>query len=124
MKYLPPLLLWSAFCLAGCGERSAQPPTATSPARNENSVLSAPGDYLDAVVRAKITAEKTVATVSLNNAIQMFRVERGRNPKNLEEMVQAKVIPRIPAVPADMKIVYYANSGTVQVVNEEPKRYP
>ena len=38
--------------------------------------------------------------------------------RNLEEMVQAKVIPRIPAVPSGMKIVYDAYSGTVQVVPE------
>jgi hypothetical protein len=118
MKSLPVLLLVSAFFLAGCGDKKSNPPAATNAASSGSSVLTAPVDYLDAVARSKITAEKTVDTVSLNNAIQMFSVEHGRNPKSLDELVTEKVIPRLPAAPYGMKIVYDAKTGTVQVVKE------
>ena len=118
MKSLPALLLASAFFLVGCGEKQTNQPATTNAASTGSSVLTAPVDYLDAVARAKITAEKTVDIASLNNAIQMFRVEQGRNPKSLEELVTEKVILRLPAAPYGMKIVYDTNSGTVKVVKQ------
>lgn len=118
MKSLPVLFLVSAFFLAGCGDQKTNQPAATNAASSGSSVLTAPVDYLDAVARAKITAEKTVDTVSLNNAIQMFRVEQGRNPKSLDELVTEKVIPRLPAAPYGMKITYDPATGTVKVVKE------
>lgn len=118
MKSLPVLLLVSAFFLAGCGDQQTKQPAATNAASSGSSVLTAPVDYLDAVARAKITAEKTVDTVSLNNAIQMFSVEKGRYPKSLNELVTEKVIPRLPTAPYGMKLVYDATNGTVKVVKE------
>ncbi len=117
MKSLLTLLLVSAFFLAGCGDQKSNPPVATN-ASSSGSVLTAPVDYLDAVARAKLTSEKTIDTVSLNNAIQMFSVEKGRYPKSLDELVTEKVIPRLPAAPYGMKLVYDATTGTVKVVKE------
>jgi hypothetical protein len=104
--------------LAGCSDKQNSPSATTNAASSGGSVLTAPVDYLDAVARAKTTAEKTVDTVSLNNAIQMFRVEQGRNPTSLDELVKEKVIPRLPTAPYGMKIVYDTNSGTVKVVKQ------
>src|SRR6187549_2940709 len=110
MNFLPVILLVSAFFLAGCSDKQNSPSATTNAASSGGSVLTAPVDYLDAVARAKTTAEKTVDTVSLNNAIQMFRVEQGRNPTSLDELVKEKVIPRLPTAPYGMKIVYDTNS--------------
>jgi hypothetical protein len=118
MKLLPVLVLVMAFFLAGCGDKQTNKPAATNAASSGSSALTAPVDYLDAIVRAKTTAEKTVDTVSLQNAIQMFSVEKGRYPKTLDELVTEKVIPRVPAAPYGMKLVYDANTGTVKVVKE------
>ncbi len=105
-----------AFAVAGCGEKKNAPPAGTNTASSESSPLTAPVDYLGAVAKAKQTAEKTVDIASLNQAIQMFRVEQGRNPKDLNELVAEKNIPRLPEAPYGMKIVYDAASGTVKVV--------
>jgi uncharacterized lipoprotein YehR (DUF1307 family) len=118
MKFLPVLLLVSVFFLAGCGDKQKNQPTTTNAPSSGSSALTAPVDYLDAIVRAKTTAEKTVDTVSLQNAIQMFSVEKGRYPKTLDELVTSKVIPSLPAAPYGMKLVYDANTGTVKVVKE------
>ena len=55
-------------------------------------------------------------TTSLNQAIQMFNVEHGRNPKDLNELVEKKFIPKIPDAPRGMKLQYDATAGKVKVV--------
>ena len=63
-------------------------------------------------------AVKTVDVTSVNQAIQLFNVERGRYPKDLNELVQEKFIAKIPAAPYGMKIMYDANSGKASVVKQ------
>lgn|SRR5690348_4331405 len=111
-----PILLVMAAVLAGCDNKSNAPaPAATTNAANGGSPLTAPVDYLGAVARAQQTAVKTVDTVSLNQAIQQFEVDRGRNPKDLNELVQEKYIPKLPQPPYGTKLVYDPGTGTVKV---------
>ena len=113
-------LWWLALLLgvAGCGDSSQK--TATSPGTNttaaDGSPLNAPADYLRGLASGKQSAVKTVDTTALDKAIQMFNVDRGRNPKDLNELVQQKYIPQIPEAPYGMKLVYDADAGTVKVV--------
>ena len=79
-------------------------------------LLTAPVDYLGAVAKAKKSAEKTVETVSLNQAIQQFSAAEGRYPKDLNELVTEKYLPKLPDPPYGMKIVYDAAKGEVKVV--------
>ena len=105
--------------LLGCGEKSDKPATgATNAASGGGSPLTAPVDYLRAVGKAQQSAVKTVDTASLNQAIQLFNVEKGRNPKDLDELVREKFIPQIPAAPYGTKLVYDAGAGKVSVVKE------
>ena len=115
-----------SFCLSlaasllqvGCGQnndKSAQP---TNGAAGGSSPLSAPADYVGALGKAQQTAVKTVDTTSLNQAIQMFNVENGRNTTDLNELVQKKFIPSIPAAPYGMKLEYDAAEGKVKVVKQ------
>ena len=64
------------------------------------------------------TAGKTVDTASLDKAISMFNVDKGRYPKDLNELVQEKYIPKIPPTPFGTKLSYDANSGRIEVVKE------
>jgi hypothetical protein len=104
----------------GC-ENKSQPnqSPATTSTTNSNasgtSPLDAPGGYLKSLAQGQQSAVKTVDTTSLDKAIQMFNVDQGRNPKDLNELVQKKYIPQIPAPPFGSKIVYDANAGTVKV---------
>jgi hypothetical protein len=64
------------------------------------------------------SAVKTVDTASLDKAIQLFSVENGRNPKDLNELVEQKFIPRIPETPFGTKLVYDSGAGTVKIVSQ------
>jgi competence protein ComGC len=74
-------------------------------------------DYIGAAAKAKQKTVKTIDTASLDQAIQLFNVEKGRNPRDLNELVSEKFIKEIPAAPYGTKIDYDANSGRVRVVS-------
>ena len=112
------LSLAASLCLIGCGEGSHKPGQPTNSAAGGNSPLSAPADYVGALGKAQQAAVKTVDTTSLNQAIQLFNVEHGRNPKDLNELVEEKFIPKIPAAPYGMKLEYDAAAGKVKVVKQ------
>ena len=99
----------SLVLLAGCdgGGSGAAQPQSTNPA-----------DVNNPLVNAKRTADKTIDVSFVNQAIQLFNVEKGRNPKDLDELVQQKFIPQVPAAPYGYKLVYDAGSGKVSVVKE------
>jgi len=111
------LSLTAGLMLAGCGDQSDKTPPATNATATGSSPLNAPADYIGALGKAKQTAVKTVDTTSLNQAIQLFNVDKGRNPKDLNELVAEKYIPKLPAAPYGMKLDYDATSGKVTVVN-------
>jgi hypothetical protein len=112
------LSLTASLLLLGCGDSSNKPAQPTNAAASSSSPLSAPADYVGALGKAQQAAVKTVDTSSLNQAIQMFNVENGRNPKDLNELVEGKFIPKIPAAPYGMKLEYDAAAGKVTVVKQ------
>ena len=105
--------------LAGCDQKS-NPSEAggTNADTKGSSVASAPTDYLKAVTKGEQTAEKTVDTAALNKAVELFNVDKGRNPKDLNELVQEKYIPKLPATPYGTKLDYDPGSGKVSVVRQ------
>ena len=110
------ITLVAGLLLSGCGESSDKPGQPTNGAASSGNPLNAPADYLGALGKAQQTAVKTVDTTSLNQAIQMFNVDQGRNPKDLNELVEKKFIPKIPDAPNGMKLDYDATAGKVKVV--------
>ena len=102
---------------AGCGQKSETPVQSTNSA-SSGSLATAPVDYLAAAGRAQQAAVKTVDTTSLAKAIQLFNVDKGRFPKDLNELVEQKYISEVPVPPFGTKIVYDANSGEVKVVKQ------
>ena len=117
MKTLLSLAGAAVLVLSGCGEKS-NPASPTNAAASGGSLLTAPVDYLGAAAKAQQSAVKTIDTTSLDKAIQLFAVDKGRNPKDLNELVQEKFIPQIPNPPYGTKLVYDATSGTVKVVKQ------
>jgi hypothetical protein len=102
----------------GCDKKPPAPVASTNTTSSTSSPLTAPVDYLGALGKGQQLAVKTVDTASIDRAIQMFSVEEGRLPKDLNELVTEKFLPRIPDAPYGMKIVYDANAGTVRVVKQ------
>lgn len=52
----------------------------------------------------------------LNYGIYMFKEEKGRYPKDLNEAVATRYIRRLPQLPAGESLNYDARSGTVTVI--------
>ena len=99
----------------GCGGKSDKSATATNANASGSSSLDAPADYLRGLNKAEVSAVKTVDTSRLTQAVQLFNVEKGRNPKDLDELVKEKFLPQLPPVPYGMKLVYDPDSGKVSV---------
>ncbi len=129
MKTPPGPFMLLALCLAGCGEKqSSAPPTAqTSPGdapatmftnSSGSNPLTAPTDYLNALGRGKESTIKTVDVARLTQAIQMFNVQEGRYPKDLNELVDKQFINKVPPAPYGLKLDYDPTTGQVKVVKQ------
>ena len=104
--------------LVGCGDSSNKPATNSTNTPTGGNVLTAPVDYLNSAAKGQQSAVKTVDVTSLNKALDLFNVQEGRFPKDLNELVAKKYIPEIPTPPFGTKIEYDANAGTVKVVKQ------
>lgn len=114
MKIQLLILSMLAIVVVGCDDQS-EPASGGS---SSDSVLSAPADYVGAAAKAHQSATKTVDTLALSSAIQLFAGEQGRYPTDLNELVSKKYIREIPKAPVGMDIQYDAKSGTVKVVQK------
>jgi hypothetical protein len=110
-------LLFLTVLLAGCGERASDSGQTNASAAG-GSVITAPVDYLGAVGKAQQSAIKTIDTAAITSAIQLFQVEHGRFPKDLNELVKEKYLSEIPPAPFGSKIVYDASTGQVKIVKQ------
>jgi len=120
MKF-PFLMLVVAVVVAGCGEKNSVKSTATTtnaePNYTTGNPVTAPVDYMGAVVDAKKHSEKVIDVAYINQAIQLFQASEGRLPKDLNELVPG-YLGKIPQAPFGQKIVYDAATGTVKVVKQ------
>lgn len=93
---------------SGCGQK----PSASE--EKSNNPLTAPVDYVGAVVKSKQTAQKTVDLANVNRAIQMFYAAEDRYPKDLQELVKQRYLPSLPVEPG-ARFVYDPGSGQVRI---------
>jgi hypothetical protein len=109
-----------AVLVVGCGEKSSAPPVAKKKVDLENNSsgnpVTAPVDYLGAVAKAKRTSIKVVDVTTLKRAIDTFKQEEDRYPKDLNELVSKQYMPALPAPPYQMKYQYDAATGDLKVV--------
>jgi hypothetical protein len=120
MKTMPWPLMVLTVALVGCGPKQETTPPAktTNSTSSSGNPLTAPVDYLGALDKAKKVAEKTVDTASITKAIQAFQVEEERWPKDLNELVTKKYLPRLPDVPYGMKFDYNPQTGQFKVLKQ------
>ena len=122
MKKLMPVSTVSvlvALLVAGCGESSTPQKTGDTNAASATTPASAPADYLGAMGKAQKSAVKVSDVASINQAIQVFKTENDRNPKDLNELVTEKYLPRVPEAPYGMKFTYDPATGVVKAVREQ-----
>jgi hypothetical protein len=103
MKIYQLTLVLAGMLAGGCGKQAD-----TAPA-------NAPSGYVGALVKGQQTAVKTIDVTSLNQDIQLFNAQEGRNPKDLNELVTQHYIGALPDPPQGMKLVYDAGQGKVSV---------
>ena len=121
MKTILLLPLALALVTAGCGQSSSDGPQPVfAPDKTEKSgvasIATAPVDYLKSAADAHHTATKAIDLTSVTKAIELFQVEKGRFPKDLDELVKEKFMPFVPTPPFGSKLVYDATAGTVKII--------
>ena len=111
------LFLIAGFLLVGCAkkEESAQVKPTNSSGSSGNP-LTAPVDYLGAIAKAQKSSVKAIDTAYITQAVQFFNASEGRNPKDLNELVAEKYLPKLPDLPTGMKFEYNSASGQVRIV--------
>jgi hypothetical protein len=117
MKRLLMAVAISGLAVAGCSKRE----DSSASQKNETSSgnpITAPVDYLGAVGQAKKFSEKTIDTVSINQAIQLFYAQEDRFPRDLNELVAKSYIPAVPKPPAGMRFAYNPQSGEFKIVKQ------
>ena len=105
MKATPAIFFGALLLCCGCGEDNSNP-------------VTAPVEHIRSAVHQQQAAIKTVDTTALNQAVQLFNVQEGRYPKDLNELVEKKYIGKLPDAPAGMKLSYDATEGKVTVVKQ------
>ena len=124
--------------LAGCGKKQSPPqeaPTAQpapkqggvenllAPSAPDAAAPPSPGAAPQPDNPPQQAAEKEPAVhpldardvAMLNYAVSQFREAKGRNPNSLQEMVQARFLPRIPQTDPSERLVYDPNTGKMKV---------
>src|SRR5262249_29650345 len=96
--------------VTGCSQSDSSSQTGTS--TNSSAISTNLGmmqpvvDYYGNMAKAKQTAGKTVDVASLNQAIGLFQVDKGRLPSDLDELVKEGYLKKIPDAPYGTKIDY------------------
>lgn len=115
---LPLIALFFAIGCSPSGSSSTGSTNSTATTNASDSVLQAPAQYMGALGQAERHAGATADVASLNQAIGQFQIDKGRFPKDLNELVQEKYLTKIPDAPYGMKIDYDPATGHVQVVKQ------
>ncbi len=114
------LILCYALTLSGCGGRSQEPSSETqtnpSQAHAQASPLTAPLDYIGSVDQASQQATQSLALSQVRQALEQFRILEGRLPEQLEELVEAGLLARIPSNERGGRLSYHPKEGLVKWV--------
>jgi len=106
------IFLAGALAGGGCGKEQTPP----APATPAPSASPASGGYLGALVKGQQAAVKGVDTAALNQEVQLFNVQEGRLPADLNELVTKQYLSKLPDAPVGMKLSYDAAQGKVTVI--------
>jgi hypothetical protein len=114
-------LLLGAVCMVvmvGCSDATKTTTETSTNAPTGGNVATAPVDYLKSAADSHHSAVKTVDITSVKKAIDMFNVQEGRFPNDLNELVSKKYMPEVPTPPVGSALEYDAKTGTVKRVTK------
>lgn len=107
------LAILATLLLADCNDSSQSNSSKSS--GDKSSIATAPIDYLNNAAKAHKRAVKTVDIVSMNKVVESFYVQEGRFPKDLLELVEKGLLPRVPNLPDKASWDYDTNTGMVSI---------
>ena len=110
--------LFAAACLCYFAACKQEKKAATTSDTSSGNPLTAPADYVGALGKAQKSAQKTLSTVGIDQALKTFYTDQGRFPTNLNELVSKGTISQVPPPPRGMKYDYDSKAGTIKVVPE------
>jgi len=103
--------------LAACSKKEA----AKAPDIDNNSSgnpITAPVDYLGAVNKARKTVIKQIDLAAVQNAINLFKAQEDRYPKDMNELVQKHYLGQVPQLPPGQQLNYNPKTGELKVVRQ------
>jgi hypothetical protein len=111
------LTLMAGILFVGCGKKEdAAQLKSTNPPSSSGNPITAPVDYLGALSKAQKSSVKAIDTAYITQAVQFFNASEGRYPKDLNELVAEKYLPKLPDLPPGTKFDYNPASGQVRIV--------
>lgn len=112
MKKLLALLM--VLVAAGCGSEEVVIP--------ENGADLPEAQYLPSTLKAELDAEKKIALMTVNEAVQGYRLlsAEKRYPANLTKLVEGGMLPSLPELPEGLSFSYDVETGKVGIEGEEP----
>ncbi|MDA1276846.1 MAG: hypothetical protein O2960_22750 [Verrucomicrobia bacterium] len=105
--------------LAACG-KSPEPKESAKDSGSSGNPLTAPVDYLGAIGRAQKSAVGTIDVTSLNKSIELFYATEDRFPKDLNELITMRYLPKLPDAPYGTRITYDPVKGRVAIMKLPP----
>lgn len=114
-------LLLSVFVIAGTATVGCKPRAEgdkPKPRDLEAESRNVGDRYVRGVLGAGNSAKGTVGLTSIQKAIQMYKIQHGKNPKSIDELVDEGFLPMMPKAPPNKKFEYDASAGTVKLVNK------
>ena len=95
----------------GCGDTSEP-----DKGHSSGNPLTAPVDYLGAVNQGKNKVLGDAGLFQVNNALKQFEAAHSRRAKNLQEVIAAGYLTRMPDLPRGMKWQYNPQTGQASSV--------
>jgi hypothetical protein len=116
MRVISATVAVSLSFLVGCAKKETAADKSLLTNNNSGNPLTAPVDYLGAVNQARKSAINTIDKAGLTKHIQTFYAQEERFPRDLNELVQKRYIPAVPAPPPGMRFDYNPQTGELKIV--------
>lgn len=114
------MLLALILLSSGCGKPDTPGDATESGQKGTANPATAPLDYLSAQGKAKQTAIRVVSLAEVTQAIQKFQAMEDRNPRDLNELIQARYLQALPEAPRGSRLAYNPETGTATWVPVAP----